>query len=169
MDNKIDVIFPWEGPLDRGDKERIKWSVGHSRYEISVPILQTYENSMIVEHCVEVMDKVRRNVSTNNHRVPSLYEVFPRTLSVSFETTWNLLVDAPGYVRNLANFQTSVRDFIALAVDDQARKDTVKQLLNPKKPIAVSVQDMWTRYQRIVTFVEWMPRRSPSSSRSSPR
>ena len=78
-----ETTFTFKTDESKNYAEAIKWSRGTSRYEVYVPTLSTLELNDLLPHCMAVRAKGLSTVGTDAHKGPSLYEVFPRSLSLS--------------------------------------------------------------------------------------
>jgi hypothetical protein len=77
----IPHVFPWKKPLTTDHAEAIKWSNNNARYEIHTTVLNNLDLSILLPHCLEVRNKIEAVVTTNAHLGPSLFQVFPQTIS----------------------------------------------------------------------------------------
>ena len=72
-------------PLQTSDVAKstlaVKWQQLNTKYEIHISVLRELDLSIIVPHCLDVVDKVIGVVGTAAHKGPSLYKVFPRTVT----------------------------------------------------------------------------------------
>ena len=87
------ILIPWKALEPDSYKETIKWSHGHGRYEIYMPTLDDLDLAVLLPHCLNVLNKVKKVVTTNNHLGPSLFQVFPRTLSIVLQSVWDVIID----------------------------------------------------------------------------
>jgi hypothetical protein len=94
----------------------LKWTnQDGTRYEIHCDQLESMELKDLVPHCLLIRNKVMKAVQTNAHQGPSLYEVFPRTLSMTLQGIWDTVIaDAGNHGQTLANFNHRMNEFISL-------------------------------------------------------
>jgi hypothetical protein len=79
----IPCTFPWKKPSQSELYTlAVKWSQGNSKYEIYVATLEDMDNETLLPHCIDVKGNVQKEVSNDDHLGPSLFKVFPRTLSI---------------------------------------------------------------------------------------
>ena len=94
------------------DTVALKWQQGNNKYEIHVSTLDNLELSTIVPHCLDILDKVLSVVSTDNHKGPSLFKVFPRTLTTAVKTIYEgiKIEHVAGLIAANANATTDSED-----------------------------------------------------------
>ena len=119
--------FPMKDEI-KPEKHAIKWSIGNSKYEIHVPQLDSIELKHLVPHYITVRHQIDKVVSTANHKGPSLFRAFARTLSFVLEGFWrNVLEDADNQDKTVANF-------IAVQCTETDHYELVQELRQPHKP-----------------------------------
>jgi hypothetical protein len=128
------LLIPWKKPTTTSHVETIKWSHGNSKYEIYVPVLEDLELMVLVPHCLDVKAKIEQVVSNNAHVGPSLFRVFPRTISFVLRTIWDLIINDEQPPETVAGFDTCIRSFIASHSTAEDRDELVSQLRSPHKP-----------------------------------
>lgn len=164
----MDLLFPFETKSVKEYSESVKWQIGNSRYEIHVPLLESIELKDLVPHCMSVRSKIESAVSVVNHRGPSFYRVFPRTLDMVLRAVWDQLMadsDADPNINNAptpANFDDRLRDFIAAHTAETDRHELVQQLRSCRKPKNVQVQSFWYMLRRFNSYVDWLPGNEPA-------
>jgi hypothetical protein len=72
--------------------EPVKWSVNNTRYEVYAPSLASFDILDMLPHGLAVRNKVISTVGTVAHRGPSLYEVYPRSLSPVLLPMWEQVI-----------------------------------------------------------------------------
>ena len=155
------MIIPISIPSSEDEKrDTFKWTVGNnSKYETQLKVLTSLELEHLVPHVLEVKTKVDAAVGTVNHKGPSLYKVFPRTLSLVLRSVWDqIIADAPaGAPETEATFAERAKEFIAVHATVEDRHDLIQQLRVVRKPRDMLVQAFWYRLREINAYVEWLP------------
>ena len=154
------IVFPLIPPDIEGTETTIKWSQANTRYEIVVKILDDIDIAILLPHCLDVRQKVLQTVTTQANKGPSLFKVFPRTLSHILSSVWdNILVDNPPAVQNEASFDECIRAFIAVHSSEEEQYELLQQLTTPpqKKPREFPVQAMFYRLRQLNSYIEWLP------------
>jgi hypothetical protein len=80
-------------PKETSKEESIKWTCGNTKYECHLRTLESFDLQEMIPHCLQVLSKVNSAVAVENHKGPSYFKVFPRTLSIILEPVWNQLVE----------------------------------------------------------------------------
>jgi hypothetical protein len=155
------LLFPWKKSNSDAHVETIKWSHGNSKYEIYVPILEDLELKRLLPHCLDVKTKVEQVVQTNAHLGPSLFRVFPRTISSVLRTIWDIIIADENPQENIAGFEDCICSFIALHLTAEDRHELVLQLRSPHKPREILVQSFYYRLREVNGYVEWLPGNEP--------
>lgn len=87
-------IFPFKIEETSDTKTQpIKWKQNNSSYEIHTNILESIELSKVLPHCLEVEAKILAVVTTANHQGPSLFRVFPLTISRVLQPMWTTIIN----------------------------------------------------------------------------
>jgi hypothetical protein len=107
-----------------------------------VTILNSATLDVVVAHFMMIEDKVKKEVYLPVHLGPSLFKVFPRTLSGTLTTVWNQSCTAIGMATGptLENFDLAKKEFIAAHATEQDWNELVQQLIHPVKPRSLGVQ-----------------------------
>mmetsp|Transcript_24155 Transcript_24155/g.44923 ORF Transcript_24155/g.44923 Transcript_24155/m.44923 type:complete len:311 (+) Transcript_24155:28-960(+) len=134
----------------------VKWHHGSSKYEIYQATLDNIEIEALLPHCVTTAAKIKKEVSTPTHVGPSLFKVFPRTLSIPLTTIWDHIVENIED-KTPENFDAAMTDFIAAHASEDDRHDLVQQLTHPVKPMNVPVQTFYYRLLELNEYVHWLP------------
>ena len=118
-ETNMPLLFPFPVKDEvKPEKQTTKWAIGNSKYEIHTSHLDSIELKHLVPHCITVRHQIDKVVSTANHKGPSLFRAFARTLSFVLEGVWrNVLEDADNQDETVANFDARLRDFIAVHWD----------------------------------------------------
>ena len=95
MMDDITQVFPFKVPdADDLHHEAIKWSVGNTKYEFHAPTLgHPHEIENVLPHCLNVKAKIDAIACNEAHKGPSIYRVFPRTISPASRGVWQQLMD----------------------------------------------------------------------------
>ena len=163
------IIIPYSTKVAESSEkmETIKWSHGNSKYEIHTMLLKSIELKDLLPHCLDVRNKINTVVSTEAHRAPSFYRVFPRTLSIVLRAVWDQLItesqedDELDGNETSENFDQRLCEFIAAHATPEDRYDLVQQLRTAKKPRSITVQAFWYRLREINTYIVWLPGNEP--------
>lgn len=113
-------MIPFLRQEDAPHDEAIKWSIGNNRYEIYHTILDTFDVDKTLPHVLTFRSKVDTTVGVAAHKGPSLYQVFPRTLSLVLRGIWETINESADNDPAMDNTQTSdnfdnrLREFIAI-------------------------------------------------------
>ena len=95
----VPQVFPFkQSSEDALRTEAIKWTIAQSKtkYEVYVHTLKEFELEKLLPHCLEIKAKINSVVGTQSHMGPSMYQVFPRSLSPVLQGVWNhVVVGAP--------------------------------------------------------------------------
>lgn len=154
--------FPWKKQEHDGAYPTThKWQQGNNKYEIHATTLNDIDLSILLPHCLETRDKVLKEVHTNAHRAPSLFKVFPWTLSIPLTSVWDQVVN---YVMNdddeetVDSFDACLRQFIAAHATEEDRYELVEQLRHPdKKPREMPVQAQYYMMTTFNGYIPWLP------------
>ena len=147
--------------------EAIKWSYGYARYEVYMPVLKSLEVNELIPHGMELSAKVLTTVGDAAHQGTSLYEVFPRSLSLVLRTIWEQInqdADADPNVNNTetpANFDTRLREFIAVHATADDHYESAQFLRACRKPLSLPVQAFWYKLREYNSYIEWIPGNEP--------
>ena len=147
--------------------EAIKWQLNNSKYEIHVAVLRSLDYHDLVPHCLNVHSKVDMAVTTLAHKGPSLYTVFPRTLSIALRAAWdriNIDADSNPLVDNTHtpdHFDDRIREFIAVHCTPEDRYELINEIRNGIKPREVGVQTYWYTLCEWNEYIPWMPGNEP--------
>jgi hypothetical protein len=151
----IPHLFPWKKPLTMDHAEAIKWSNNNGRYEIHTTILNNLDLSILLRHCLEVRNKIRAAVTVNAHLGPSLFRVFPQTISAVLRSIWDLII--PGIDETANGFSQAVLLFIASHGTPEDRQGLVQQLCSPRKLRNIPVQAFYYRLRELNGYITWLP------------
>ena len=88
------VLIPWLKTPSPGKKETITGKRGH-KYTIQAPSLESIGLEPLLTHCKFVQYRVR-SVCSHEHLGPSLFDVFPRTLTDVLDGAWVQALDSLG-------------------------------------------------------------------------
>ena len=121
--NNLTVIVPWEKVKAADQEKSVKWQVANTKYEIFIDKLESIDTGSLVEHCTSVRNKVLSTVSTENHKAPSLFKVFERTISFVLRTIWDNIVAEAAENPTEENFDQCMKDFIAAHATPEDRHD----------------------------------------------
>ena len=104
--NQAYTLLPWKKPglADNEYATSVKWQQNNSKYEIYSTTLEDMDVDKVVQHCLDVKGKIRKEVSNNNHLGPGYFKAFPRTLSVPLMAVWDTVIAA--WCCHLAGQQT---------------------------------------------------------------
>jgi hypothetical protein len=73
-------------PSSTGEKDTmVKWSIGNTRYEIYIPVLNCYKLGYIVQHCMLVKRRINQEVGN----VVNHYRLY---VSVFGTTSWQTIL-----------------------------------------------------------------------------
>ena len=148
---------------DDSPKETFKWSIGNSKYEIHSTVLSSIAHKDLIPHCLSVRHHILNNVSSVNHKGPSLFRVFPRTLSIVLQGTWdNIIDDDANQAETTNNFDARIRDFIAAHCAEEDRYEAVQELRKCRKPRTMIVQTFKYELQARNGYIEWLPGNEPA-------
>ena len=75
------IVIPWIKPTNHARMETVKWSITNTCYEVALPFLQGLEIGEVLQHCLDVRHRVLNIITNNAHEAPSLFRVFPQTIS----------------------------------------------------------------------------------------
>ena len=148
-------------------KESIKWSRGHSRYEIYLPVLQSLDLNELLPHAINFRAKLLTAVGTDAHKGPSLYGTFPRSLSLVLSAVWEQLIadaDANPNVDNAEtpqNFDDRLRELIAVHSTAEDRYELAQFLRKARKPLTLPVQAFWYKLREYNGYIDWLPGTEP--------
>lgn len=99
----------------------IKWTQVSEEYETDLSSYSRLVEAFdMLPHVMCMFDKMDAAVGTESHKGPSLFHVFPRTLSKYLRIDWyNVIHDAKAdsnvqYDESPASFDACIREFIAL-------------------------------------------------------
>ena len=155
------LVFPFKEPSqDDIRQEAIKWSIGNSRYEIYTIILKQFDVDQLLPHCWSVISKINSIVGTENHKVQSMYRVFPRTLSTVLLNVWKRIIantPADQVAETEEHFGNRIRDLVAAHASEDDRHDLVQQLRTARKPRDLPVQTFHYRLEELNQYVDWLP------------
>jgi hypothetical protein len=153
-------------PLSTGERDTtVKWSVGNTKYEIHIPVLNRYELGHIVHHCMLVKHKINQEVGTVNNRYRSYVSVFPRTLSLALVSIWdNILTDYPVNLNDPnaiqadeAGFDRWIGYFIEANATDDDRHELLDFIRHSTKPKKMKVQAFYIRLRELNDMVDLLP------------
>jgi hypothetical protein len=152
------LIIPWKKTTSEGQQmETIKWTHVNSRYEIHAPVLEVLELSTLLPHCLEIKAKIESVVTTVAHIGPSLFRVFPRTISIVLRSIWDIIIHDDNPNETVNDFDTTIRTFISSHATPEDRHELVQQLRSPRKPRDMLVQSFYYRLREINGYVTWLP------------
>ena len=136
-----------------------KWYIGDDKYEIHACTLREIGIETLLPHCVDVPSKIRKELDDEDLDAgPSLFKVFPRTLSIPVCAAWDLLTaEVIPPLQTTERFDELLLQFIAGHTTPEDRHDLVAQLLSPTKPRDVSVQSFYYRLLELNSYVPWLP------------
>ena len=161
MSAPVAVMFPFTKRVqDTSSPPRsFKWTLGPDKHEIHAIVLDTTELDEMLHHCIEVPSLIRMEVLDDDVDMgPSLFNVFPRTLSNTLRSMWeNIASDYPPPLRTSEEFDNVMLLFIAEHATAVERHDLVAQLLSPSRPRSVSVTEFHYRLLELNDFVDWLP------------
>ena len=150
-------LIDWKKKTPNGRDEAIKWQIANSKYEIHTPELSDLDIAVFLPHCLDVRNKIVSAVSAENHKAPSLFRVFPRTISPVLRSIWDNLVEgAPNNATELA-FNGCLLDFIAVHVTAEDRHDLLTQLRSANKPRDMHVQTFAIYWEYLVKILDILP------------
>ena len=95
----------------------------------------SFELENLLPHYLEVRKKVTIICSEDDHVGPSLYQILGRTLATHLIALWETIISGITQY-SVANFDLSLRAFIATTVTSDDRHELVQQLHTPLKPSA---------------------------------
>lgn len=151
------LTIPWQKPVNDDRPEILKWTIGHSRYEIVIHILEDMSMEAVLPHCLKVKNRIDAAVSTVAHRGPSYFRVISRTLSTVIQTIWEQVILDNTPDENEADFCQCIRDFIAAHSVPEDRYELAQQLRAPRKPRDLPVQTFYYRLRELNSYIEWLP------------
>ena len=152
--NQAYTLLPWKKPglADNEYATSVKWQQNNSKYEIYSTTLEDMDVDKVVQHCLDVKGKIRKEVSNNNHLGPGYFKAFPRTLSVPLMAVWDTVIAdiaarlAVAHVpENENNFDIALREFVASNATTQDRHELIQQIRSPTKPRDLGVQQFYYR------------------------
>jgi hypothetical protein len=138
-------------------KPTIKWLQGISKYEIYISVLEDIELKCVLPHCLDVRTKIEKLVSTEAHLAPSLFRVFPRTISNVLRTIWDIILQDEDHEETVDGFEICIHAFLASHSTVEDRHELVTQLRSPHKPREILVQSFYYRSHEMNGYVEWLP------------
>jgi hypothetical protein len=151
---------PYTFPFKKNNEDKrmpaIKWQQVNNKYEIHVKTLEDIDLSVLIPHCIETRAKIKNEVSVGGHRGPSLFSVFPRTLSTTLNAIWDQVVSGNA-VQTEQTFDEKLKEFVACHATEEDRHELVQQLLQPVKPREVTVQAFYYRILELNEYVKWLP------------
>ena len=150
-------LIDWKKKTPNGRDEAIKWQIANSKYEIHTPELSDLDIAVFLPHCLDVRNKIVSAVSAENHKAPSLFRVFPCTISPVLRSIWDNLVEGAPNDASELDFNGCLLDFIAVHVTAEDRHDLLTQLRSANKPRDMHVQTFYYRLRKINDYVVWMP------------
>jgi transposase InsO family protein len=153
----VTIIIPWKKTVSDTQVETIKWTHVNARYEIHAQVLENLELSSLLPHCLEIKAKIESVVTTAAHIGPSLFRVFPRTISMVLRSIWDIIVEDDQPNETIDDFDATIRTFIASHATPEDRHELVQQLRSPRKPREMLVQSFYYRLREINGYVEWLP------------
>jgi hypothetical protein len=137
-----------------------KWTLGPDKHEIHAIVLASPELADMLPHCLEVPSIIRMEALDDDVDMgPSLFNVFPRTLSNTLRRVWDnkIASNYPPPLRTSEEFDNIMLLFIAEHSSAADRHELVAQLLSPSKPRGVSVTEFHYRLLELNGFVDWLP------------
>jgi hypothetical protein len=149
------LLIPWKKFTSDAHAETIKWSQGNSKYEIYISVLEDIELKCVLPHCMDdVRTKIEQVVSTEAHLSPSLFRVFPRTISNVLRTIWEVLLQDEDHDKETVNgFERCILAFLASHATVEDRYEIVAQLRSPQKPREIKVQSFYYRLCKMNGYV----------------
>ena len=148
-------IFPWIKSTT-GTPLSFKWIQDSQCYEIHSPKLVSFELEDLLPHCLEVRQRVITVCAENDHKGPSLYQILGRTLATPLRALWETITSGITQF-SVANFDLSLRAFIAATATSDDKHELLQQLRNPSKPRALSVRAFYYRLIELNGYAFWMP------------
>ena len=164
------AAFPIKLPEVEATMETIKWSEGGAKYETHLTVLSSLELAQVISHCLAFRQAIRLAVDNVAHIGPSLYKVFPRTISMVLRTVWDQINSDATINPAIDNTETSdhfddrIREFVAVHCTEADHYDLVQQLRSMRKPVSVSVVAFYYRLKELNQYVEWLPGTEPPLS-----
>ena len=142
MDDDNHAVFPLI-LKDSSNEYPVKWKVANTTYEAHLSRLDRIESGAVIQHCHQVLHRVRDAVASAAHMGPSLFRVFPRTLSIPLTSIWDQVLADPLHVGQGQNtredFEVFAKAFVAAHTSPEERYDAVMQLRTYTKPRQVMV------------------------------
>jgi hypothetical protein len=148
----------------------VKWSVGNTPYEVYTPSLASSDSLDMLPHGLDVRNKVISTVGTVAHRRPSLYEVYPMSLSPVLLPIWeqvnqdannNATVDNTA---TIVNFDARFREMIQVHTNQNDRYEMAQSLRACRKPRELPVQFFRCKLREFNSYIEWIPGTEPALS-----
>jgi hypothetical protein len=112
-------------------------------------------------HCLAVNIKIEQVMTVDAHLGPSLFRVFPRTMSTVLPTTWDVIIVDEDPQEIVEDFETSIGSFIASHSTADDQHELLTQLQSPRKPQEIKVQSFHHPLREVNGYVEWMPGTEP--------
>jgi hypothetical protein len=148
---------------EEAHSEAIKWKQENTKYEVYTPILKSMDIGEMIPHIISIKSKVTTTVSEEDHAGPSLFEVFPRSLSIVLATIWEQVRDdALNNDETVANFDNRAKDLLAVHATSDDRYDLVQQLRAIRKPRELPVQAFWYKLKEFNSYIDWLPGTEPA-------
>jgi hypothetical protein len=155
------LLIPWKKSTSDTHVETIKWSQGNSKYEIYISVLEDNELKCVLPHCMDVRTKIEQVVSTEAHLAPSLFRVFPRTISNVLRTIWEVLLQDEDHEETVNGFERCILAFLASHATIEDPYELVAQLRSPQKPREIKVQSFYYRLHEMNGYVSLPPGEEP--------
>jgi len=152
-------IIPFETPEAQGRETAIKWSLNNARYEIYATELEDLDPAQLMAHCITISDRIRQLVDREQHVAPSLFQVFPRTISTVLRSVWDNIADE--HPKTSEGYDECLKEFIASNCSTSDRHELVHQLRNARKPRKMKVSTFLFRLLTLNGYVQWMPGQEP--------
>jgi hypothetical protein len=114
-----DNLFSFKSSKEADKGESIKLTCGNTKYKCHLRTWESFDLQEMIPHCLQVLSKVNSAVAVENHKGPSYFKVFRRTLSRILEPVWNQIVeetrndDDADIAQSNKNFMLCVKQFIA--------------------------------------------------------
>ena len=150
-------MFPYLFKEEATGTTSFKWKQGNSQYEIAAVPLDELDLPQLLHHCLDVKSKVEGVVSTENHIPPSLFRIFPSTLSLTIRVIWEECKEELAPEETLDGFKDLLQQFIAAHATQDDQHELVQQLMRPKKPREVKVQAFSYALRKLNGYIEWLP------------
>jgi predicted metal-dependent hydrolase len=111
-----ELIFPLQLEDDNGFSEAIKWFTKNHELEINVSVPSRTTLEAVVPHCLLSKEKVEAAISDQEKLGPSLFHIFPHTLSTIHHSMWSHPCTSADHHENKTKeqFQERLKDFITV-------------------------------------------------------